>query len=179
MPATLVAALALLATPASAAYNVLLAGGAEANTIHIWLTPDGREYTIESFVALEVGGEVCRHREEGIENILVCPAPKIASFEVNSGGGEDAITLSSSVQIPVTLRGGADNDVLIGGAAPDKLIGGAGDDQLVGERGPDALYGGAGADVLRGGFGSDLLDGGPGADELRGGPGKNALREPR
>src|ERR1700720_4652668 len=29
-------------------YNVLLAGGAEANEIHIWLTPDGRTYVIES-----------------------------------------------------------------------------------------------------------------------------------
>ncbi len=58
---TLLALLAALA-PASAvavdppAYNVLLAGGDEANMIHIWLTADGREYVIDSVVPLEVGG---------------------------------------------------------------------------------------------------------------------------
>lgn len=172
--AALVAAFALRpATPAPAAYNVLLAGGPEGNRIHISLTPDGREYVIESVVPLEVGGEVCVH-PEGRENELACDAPQIASFEVNSGAGDDLISVTSTVHVPVTLRGGPGHDLLIGGGNADKLIGGAGDDRLLGGAGADALYGGPGVDVLRGGGGDDLLIGGPGKDQLWGGPGKDA-----
>ncbi|HEX5762494.1 MAG TPA: calcium-binding protein [Solirubrobacterales bacterium] len=174
LAALLVAALALLpATPAPAAYNVLLAGGPEGNRIHIFLTADGRQYVIESVVPLEVGGEVCVH-PEGRENELVCDAPQIASFEVNSGGGEDLIWVTPTVAVPVTLRGGPDSDLLIGGSSADKLIGGEGNDHLIGGAGMDALFGGPGMDTLRGGGGDDQLIGGPGKDQLRGGPGKDA-----
>ena len=157
------------------AYNVLLAGGAEANSIRIWITPDGRDYVIESIVALEVGGDVCVN-PEGNPNELICPAPPIGSFEVNAGGGDDQVTVMSKVTIPVTMRGGDGSDRLTGGSGPDKLIGGAGGDRLTGQRGDDALYGGAGTDFLFGGPGSDLLRGGPGPDAVRGGPGTNDIR---
>ena len=172
--AALVAALLVPATPAGAAYNVLLAGGPEPNSIEFWLTPDGREYVIQSKVPLEVGGEVCKHREED-PNALVCDAPQIASFEVNSGDGDDVVTAAPTVLVPLTVRAGPGNDLAIGGHAADKMIGGAGDDRLVGGTGEDALYGGPGVDVLRGGFGNDLLVGGQGADDLRGGPGIDQL----
>lgn len=174
--AALLAALALQPASAPAAYNVLLAGGPEGNTIHIWLGLDGRQYVIESLVPLEVGGEVCRHRDED-PNVLLCDAPQIASFEVNGGGGDDAVTVSSRVGLPVTLRGGPDDDLLVGGTGADKLIGGAGNDRLLGERGADAIFGGPGDDSLRGSFGSDVLIGGPGLDRLHGGPGKDQLHQ--
>jgi Ca2+-binding RTX toxin-like protein len=178
---TLLAALAALAPAHSLAagpptYNVVLAGGEEANVIHIWLTPDGRQYVIDSVVPLEVGGTVCAN-PEGRTNELVCDAPSIAGFEVNAGGGEDEVSVAKQVSIPVTMRGGPGNDTLIGGSGPDKLVGGSGDDTLVGGSGDDVLYGGSGADRLIGGPGNDVLNGGPGVDILVGGPGNDVLKQ--
>jgi RTX calcium-binding nonapeptide repeat (4 copies) len=180
---TLLAVLAALA-PASAGaavpartYTVLLAGGEEANAIRIWLTPDGRQYVIDSAAPLEVGGDVCTN-PEGQSNELVCEAPAIAGFEVNSGGGDDEVSVAAQVAVPVTMRGGAGNDILRGGSGADKLIGGSGDDTLVGGRGDDLLYGGIGNDKLIGGPGNDTLIGGPGDDILIGGPGDDVLRQP-
>jgi len=138
-------------------YNVLLAGGGEANKIEIWLSADGRQYVIDSVVQLEVGGTVCSHPEDN-PNELVCDAPAIAGFEVNAGGGDDEVSVARDVTAPVTLRGGA------------------GDDRLVGWRGSDLLYGGPGSDTLIGGPGADILRGGPGTDTLVGGPGANKVR---
>ncbi len=154
--------------------NVLLAGGPEANMIHIWLTPDGRSYVIDSIVPLEVGWSGCVN-PEGKPNELVCDAPSVGSFEVNAAGGDDTVEVSPSVAIPVTMRGGAGRDTLIGGGAPDMLVGGAGNDRLVGRGGPDLLCGGAGNDVLVGGAGNDVLVGGAGNDVLRGGAGRDVL----
>ncbi len=172
--------LALLAPGSALAtektYTVLLAGGEEANSIKIWLSPDGREYVIDSLVQLEVGGSVCAHPEDN-PNELVCAAPSIAGFEVNSGAGDDYVSVARNITVPVTMRGGAGNDVLLGGAGPDKLIGGQGNDRLVGWRGDDVLYGGPGDDVLIGGPGDDILGGGSGTDTLVGGTGTNEVRQ--
>jgi Ca2+-binding RTX toxin-like protein len=146
-------------------YNVLIAGGSEANKIRISLAQDGRTYAIDSLVPLEVGGTVCAN-PEGEPNRLVCAAPLVASFEVNSGSGDDALVIARNVSIPVTLRGGAGNDVLVGGSGNDKLLGGPGDDQLVGRGGEDWLYGGPGDDRLIGGPGADTCIGGPGKDRV-------------
>jgi Ca2+-binding RTX toxin-like protein len=185
MKKLLLISLALLAllTPGTAfadtkTYTVLLAGGGEANMINIWLSPDGRLYVIDSVVQLEVGGTVCSHPEDN-PNELLCDAPSIAGFEVNAGGGDDEVSVAKDVTAPVTMRGGADNDLLVGGGGDDKLVGGNGNDRLVGWRGDDLLFGGPGADVLIGGPGADLLHGGLGRDTLGAGPGKNVVRQPR
>lgn len=174
------ALLGLLALPAAQAetktYTVLLAGGAEANRIDIWLSSDGREYVIDSVVQLDVGGSVCAHPENN-PNELLCDAPSIAGFEVNADGGDDRISVAKSITVPVTIRGGAGEDVLIGGGGGDKLVGGEGDDRLVGWQASDQLYGGPGADLLTGGPGGDLLRGGPGVDTIVGGPGVDRVRD--
>jgi Ca2+-binding RTX toxin-like protein len=174
------ALLALLAPAVASAvpktYTVLLAGGDEANSIKIWLSPDGREYVIDSLVQLEVGGDVCSHPEEK-SNELVCDAPSIAGFEVNAGGGDDRVGVAKDVEVPVTMRGGGGDDFLLGGAGPDKLVGGEGNDRLVGWRGDDLLYGGPGADVLIGGPGNDVLRGGEGEDELIAGGGNDSVHQ--
>jgi Ca2+-binding RTX toxin-like protein len=157
-------------------FTILLAGGEEANTIHIWLSPDGRDYVIDSIVPLEVGGTICAN-PEGNANELICEASTIAGFEVNAGGGNDRVTVAREVPVPVTLRGGQGDDDLVGGAGPDELIGGAGNDRLVGRSGTDRLYGGGGNDTLIGGPGNDVLRGGPGQDVLIGGPGGNDVRQ--
>lgn len=178
--AILIAATVLAAYSAAFAHaeerslTVLLVGGSEANAISIALSPDGRTYVIDSIVSLEVGGDFCWH-PPGNPNELICEASPIAGFEVNTGGGDDSVTLAAGVPIPVTLRGGPGGDELTGGAGADKLIGGSGDDVLVGRGGADFLYGGPNADQLLGGTGNDFLRGGTGEDALFGGSGQNEL----
>ena len=157
-------------------YTVLLAGGPESNEIRIWLTPDGRTYVIDSIYQLEVGGDVCEH-PAGNTNELVCQAPQVAAFEFNADGGDDVARVTSTVHIPVSMRGGPGADKLVGGAGPDKLLGGEGPDRLIGREGDDVLLGGDGNDALYGGHGNDTLRGGPGADELNGGSGENHLEQ--
>jgi len=158
---------------AETTYTVVLAGGAAQNSIHIWLTPDGRSYVIDSVVPLEVGGSVCENTP-GVSTELVCKAPLVAGFEVNAGEGDDTVSISGAIKVPATMRGGPGNDVLVGGGGPDKLIGGEGNDKLVGRGGDDLIFGGPGNDILLGGPGNDVLRGGS-SDVMRGGSGHNTL----
>lgn len=170
----------------SKSFSVVLAGGDEANVIRIWLSPDGREYVIDSVVPLEVGGSVCVNPPENL-NELVCRAAVIDAFQVNSGPGDDEVRVARKVTAPVTMFGGIGNDLLVAGSGDDYcpktattkcgLFGGPGDDLIVARKGDDYLYGGEGRDRLFGGPGDDLLLGGPGRDVLRGGPGKDRVRQ--
>ncbi|MGN6276134.1 MAG: calcium-binding protein [Solirubrobacterales bacterium] len=172
---TVIAALTATAAHAEGGpVTLVLAGGAENNFIRISLSSDGRNYVIQSRVALETGGDLCSH-PEGRSNELLCEAPAIAGFEVNVEGGNDTVILASDIPIPATLRGGPGDDKLIGGGVADKIIGGSGNDFLSGRRGDDLLLGGPGDDKLIGGPGNDELRGGPGVDVLNGGPGHNHL----
>ncbi|HYC80192.1 MAG TPA: hypothetical protein VEB65_00305, partial [Solirubrobacterales bacterium] len=112
------ALVALLAPLASAAerteksVNVVLAGDDLDNTISIGVTPDGRQYTIDSAAPLAVGGGLCWHPGES-EDHLLCEATAIAGFEINANGGDDTISLAASVPVPATLRGGPGDDRLV------------------------------------------------------------------
>ena len=165
-------ALVLLATSAPATghaeskpVTVLLAGGQASNVIHIWLTPDGRTYVIDSIVPLEVGGTICVNAPENA-NELLCRAPLVAAFEMNADAGDDRVTVAKEISIPITVRGGPGHDVLIGGSGNDKLVGGRGNDILAGGPGNDKLFGGPGNDTLLGGPGRDLRRGGGGKDRI-------------
>jgi Ca2+-binding RTX toxin-like protein len=168
----LLAPIASAAERAEKSVNVVLAGDEFANTISIGVTPDGRQYTIESAAPLAVGGELCRHPEAN-EKQLLCEATAIAGFEINGNGGDDSITLAANVPVPATLRGGPGEDKLTGGAGCDTLVGGPGNDKLTGNSGNDSLFGGGGEDQLSGGNGDDRLLGGSGMDLLLGGSGVN------
>jgi hypothetical protein len=176
MLAILAAQTATVARAEATSYTVVLAGGAELSMIHIWITPDGHSYVIDSAAPLEVGGTVCEH-SVGNPTELVCQAPLVAGFEVNAGSGDDSVIVSNAVTIPVTMRGGAGGDTLVGGGGPDKLIGGEGNDRLVGRGGNDLIFGGPGNDLIFGGPGEDMLRGGPGTDVLSGGSGANDIRQ--
>jgi hypothetical protein len=176
MLAILAAQTATVARAETTSYTVVLAGGAEVSMIHIWLTPDGRSYVIDSAAPLEVGGTICEH-SAGNPTELVCQAPLVAGFEVNAGTGDDSVVVSSEVLIPVTMRGGQGADTLVGGGGPDKLIGSEGNDRLVGRGGDDLIFGGPGNDSIYGGSGEDVLRGGPGNDVLSGGSGVNNIRQ--
>jgi RTX calcium-binding nonapeptide repeat (4 copies) len=161
-----------VAIAAEHSINLVLAGSPGDDRITIELSADGRSYEIESATPLEVASTVCTHPEKRAEALL-CEASPIAGFEVNTGAGDDTVTLGRTVPVPATIRGGEGNDVLTGGAGPDKLIGGPGDDELNGRGGNDLLIGGSGNDTLIGGPGDDILRGGSGQNILVGGPGKN------
>jgi Ca2+-binding RTX toxin-like protein len=170
----LAATTAPLAAAGERSLTVVLAGGGEADSISIEVSPDGRSYVIDSIAPLEVGGPVCSH-PQGNLNELLCEAAAIAGFEINTGAGNDSAILARYVPVPVTIRGGAGDDKLIGGGVADKLIGGLGNDILVGRGGDDWLYGGPGDDRLVGGSGNDLLRGGPGVNTMLGGSGQNDI----
>lgn len=175
----ILAVLAVQAAPvahAETTYTVVLAGGSTESMIHIWLSPDGRSYVIDSIAQLEVGGSVCENTP-GVPTELICKAPNVAGFEVNAGEGDDTVAVGAAVRVPVTMRGGAGRDTLIGGSAADKLIGGEGNDHLSGRAGEDLIYGGPGDDRILGGSGRDVLRGGPGLDEIVPGSGMDAVRQ--
>ena len=136
--------------------NLVLAGSPGEDRITIELSADGRSYEVESATPLEVGGTVCTHPEK-VTTKLLCEAAPIAGFEINTGAGDDVVTLGRTVPVPATIRGGEGDDVLTGGAGADKLIGGPGDDELVGRGGNDLLIGGPGTDVLNGGPGQNVM----------------------
>jgi Ca2+-binding RTX toxin-like protein len=145
-----------VAVAAEHSLNLVLAGSPGDDRITIELSADGRSYEIESATPLEVASTVCTHPEKRLEALL-CEAAPIAGFEVNTGAGNDVVTLGHSVPVPATIRGGEGDDVLTGGAGPDKLIGGPGDDELNGRGGNDLLIGGSGEDTLIGGTGQNVL----------------------
>ncbi|MEZ5077976.1 MAG: hypothetical protein R2725_11075 [Solirubrobacterales bacterium] len=172
----------VLASPVAAAeqesFTVLFSGGPEDNRIEVDLSEDGRSYVIDSIARLEVGGGICAHPEENPYQ-LVCEATAISGFEVNANAGDDVVTMSRTVPVPVTLRGGPGDDRLFGGSGHDKIVGGAGDDVLVGRVGDDRLYGGPGRDKLVGAAGADLLRGGTGHDRYFPGKGKDRIVKKR
>src|SRR6476620_6945483 len=73
--------------------TVVIAGGGEQNKIHIWLTPDGRSYVVDSAAPLAVGGVICENAP-CIPNELLCQAPLVAGFELNGGSREDVVVVS-------------------------------------------------------------------------------------
>ncbi len=162
--------------PAGPTYTVVLAGGTAQSMIHIWLTADGRSYVIDSVAPLEVGGTICEN-PPGNSNELICQAPLVAGFEVNAGSDNDQVSVARAVTIPVTMRGGPGDDLLIGGSGGDKLIGGEGEDRLSGRAGNDLIFGGPGKDIVRGAAGDDIVRGGPGEDTVVGGSGDNDVRQ--
>lgn len=104
-------------------------------------------------------------------------ASGVTNAVVYGNGGDDFISahlivfnIPGGLTLPVTLYGGAGNDILIGGEAGDTLYGGAGNDILVGggglSDGTNTLYGGDDRDILIGSFGQDFFHGGLGDDIL-------------
>lgn len=94
-----------------------------------------------------------------------CPTPPRVVADL--GDGDDIAHVSFDVTVPVTVLGGAGDDLLEGNAAPQTLDGGPGDDRLSASGGDDVVLGGDGQDQLQGGGGDDRLDGGAGDDLLR------------
>lgn len=143
--------------------TVALAGGTLA------LTGDGAD----DVVAIRPAGDLTRVQVDlgadgTIEQDLL--RSTVLRVEARGGDGRDriAISLGGAGGEPVTIDGGAGNDLLSGGTGTDEIAGGPGDDVIEPKQGNDRADGGPGADLFtwRPGDGSDLLDGGTGLDEL-------------
>jgi Ca2+-binding RTX toxin-like protein len=84
---------------------------------------------------------------------------------VNAGGGNDSVTIQSSVgSIPFELNGGDGDDTLFGHTQADTLAGEGGNDRIDAGDGGASMVGGAGNDTLIGGASGDTFDGGDGND---------------
>lgn len=93
---------------------------------------------------------------------------------VRGGAGDDVITVLSEI-VNLTVYGDGGDDQLFGSSAGEKLYGGAGDDELFGRGGRDFLFGEGGSDALYGGSDVDALFGGDQSDSLYGGGGQDSL----
>ncbi len=107
---------------------------------------------------------------ESTDNILVTQANGIISaagrtFYANSVshivvtalGGNDRITIDTSVTKNSTSYGGFGNDTIYGGNYADTIYGGFGSDLIFGRGGNDVIFGGGGSDALNGGTGTNQV----------------------
>ena len=110
----------------------------------------------------------------------------VKAVKFTGGSRNDLIFLSTSINVPTTVTGGAgDDDIRLSGGndvvdagdgndriwtrpGNDKVIGGNGDDEFKGDLGNDTFDGGAGKDYADGGQGDDLILTGDGDDTLIG-----------
>jgi len=90
------------------------------------------------------------------EDVMLSGERKIG---VDGLGGNDLITISTSLLAYAFVTGGDGNDTIVGGSQGDTLLGQDGDDLIFGKTGRDTIGGGAGNDTLRGGDGIDELRG--------------------
>jgi Ca2+-binding RTX toxin-like protein len=93
---------------------------------------------------------------------------KINSILVNSGSGNDTVTLNEKrgALARATLNGGPGNDRLNSGKVNDRVDGGEGNDIIKDAGGNNTLIGGGGNDIIYGHNGDDHVDGGDGADQI-------------
>ncbi|MCU1430717.1 MAG: peptidase and in kexin sedolisin [Actinomycetia bacterium] len=92
------------------------------------------------------------------------PEPSLAPTGhviVDARAGDDSLTVTGKLAVPVVAFGGPGNDSMSGGNEPDVIVGGDGDDLLTG-----GLSGSSLNDVLIGGNGTDTLQGGRYQDVL-------------
>jgi len=82
------------------------------------------------------------------------------SITINCLNGDDVVTATSDVPVPLFILGGNGVDNLSGGGAGDVIVGGQGSDTTNGNNGNDILIGGAGGDTQNGGGGEDIFVGG-------------------
>ena len=106
---------------------------------------------------------------------MLFDSSSVGELSIRTGGGNDVVLVSTDVTVPVTIDGGAGNDLLAGGGGRSVLIGGEGNDLLYGAGGDDVLLGGVGNDLLFGGGGNDVLSGGDGVDIIDGSSGRDVV----
>jgi ELWxxDGT repeat protein len=108
----------------------------------------------------------------------------ITRILVESGAGNDSISASSSLRLPLIVMAGEGDDRVMAGGGPvsvegeggkDFITGGAQDDTIDGGAGDDVIVAGIGNDIVIGGLGNDAIDAGPNDDTVRGAEGDDTV----
>ncbi|MCA9173187.1 MAG: PQQ-binding-like beta-propeller repeat protein [Planctomycetales bacterium] len=79
--------------------------------------------------------------------------------EVLAGDGDDLVTITHKVDLPVVVLAGAGNDFIFAGGEKSIVFGGAGDDVLIGNEDENLLFGGPGDDRIGRGYGQQDEEG--------------------
>jgi Ca2+-binding RTX toxin-like protein len=96
-------------------------------------------------IDIDAHGRIFVHADHHV--ILAVPAHDVTGIGVDLGGGDDALGTAPSVHAPMTIHGGAGNDVIVAGSGHDLIFGDAGDDSINSVDGiSDMVDGGAGHD---------------------------------
>ena len=127
-----------LATPAWAADtvqvnsfgNLILGGGAEANSIRFFPGPNGT-VRVTDFASTVVAGTNCV--QESADTVR-CSGAK----HINANGRDGDDVLNNDTGLTSVLGGGRGNDVLDGGSNADQLDGSVGFDSAFGQGGVDS-----------------------------------------
>ena len=129
----------------------VVAGPGEANAIAVSFQ-DG-VVIVDDAAGVQSGSDGCA---VGALDEVRCPVPSdtVVMAVVESGDGDDQVSLGPGVIGRVALGAGDDRAATQAGGSLD---GGPGDDVLVGGAGDDGFDGGAGADVMTGGGGVDQV----------------------
>ena len=160
---------AVAALAAAAAFAAPATAGAAAtpslNGTTLTVTGDD---TADAITIAEANGKLTVNGSENLGGGATAPADNTIDLVLNSGGGDDTITVATANLKSVTADGQAGDDLLTGNNDADALRGGDGDDRVTGAKGDDDMEGGAGNDVLvwNNGDNSDTMDGDAGADEI-------------
>ncbi|MGB7160843.1 MAG: hypothetical protein WBD40_22460 [Tepidisphaeraceae bacterium] len=120
--------------------------------------------------------------EDGVEQVAVDVNGLVVYYDltttritINANYGNDVITATDDVLIPLFINGNGGNDTIIGGGGNDQITGGSGDDSVRGGAGHDVIQGRQDKDKVFGDAGNDILIGGSQADSLSGGDGEDIL----
>jgi Ca2+-binding RTX toxin-like protein len=153
---------------------VYKAGNNEKNTLVVNARGSARDpssgrlvqgFTVSDATASLFGGPGCQI----LSGTALCDITSPSAVSIDLGDKDDKVSQTENEPgnaVPMHVKGGPGNDVILGSSAADDLDG---------ERGDDTIDGGAGNDVLEGGFGDDTITGGPGRDSISGGPGKDHI----
>jgi hypothetical protein len=185
--AALVAAIALLALPASAsAHSLVRPGGAVVSYLSVDATSlndlvaraDGNRIEFRD-TAVDGGIDPgpCSPGDVDAQGFIVqvfCPLAPVRRVRVDLGDREDSATVT--LPVPVTVLGGNGSDRITTGAPGDEVDGGTGNDVIASGDGDDVVQGGAGEDEIDAGAGADRIAARDGtADVIRCGAGDDVV----
>jgi uncharacterized protein YkwD len=86
-------------------------------------------------------------------------ASSVKLLVIDSGAGNDTISVSSAVTATTIIYTGNGNDVIHGGGGQNTIYGGGGNDTITGGTGTDVIYSGSGHDVISAPAGAKIVQG--------------------
>jgi hypothetical protein len=109
-----------------------------------------------------------RIRVAGMYDAYLLPGDAPVKISIDSGAGDDVISIAPNVQMKTTIAGGKGSDTIISGKQKSYLSGGAGDDRLVSRsKKGGTLDGGAGSDLLEARFSTMNVSSADASDKVR------------